>query len=53
MWLGVDLKTNTKKGIMCLKEIAPHAQNMQTILQGPILNEHENLHFGNDKILIS
>ena len=37
MWFGVDLRTNTKKDIMCLKGIELCTQNMLIIL-GPIVN---------------
>ena len=37
MRLGVDLRTNAKKFIMCLKEIELRAENMLTI-PGSIVN---------------
>ena len=37
MWFGVAPITDTKKGMMCLKEIEIRAQNMITIL-GTIVN---------------
>ena len=56
MWLGVDLKSDTKK--TCWKEAGLCAQNMLTILGSVVnmkggggymtINEHENLHFSNE-----
>ena len=55
MWLGVDLRTGTKKHVFKRYEL--RAQTMLTIpgsvvnmIGGPIwpLNEHENLHFDDE-----
>ena len=61
MWLGVDLRTSTKK--MCLKEIGLRAQKNANHSRfnsqhdyGDLhdhLNEHEKLHFMMNKIFMS